>query len=59
MTCRVDSPSGDIAVDRAHGALTTKAASDTVPREALHTCAASREVGIRESTAGRLDVNVM
>jgi hypothetical protein len=60
-TCRVNSPSGDIVVQRAYGALTAKTASGAirVGEAFLHTCAGNREVGIRESTAGQLDVNAM
>ncbi|MGW4425108.1 hypothetical protein [Streptosporangium sp. NPDC004631] len=57
----MNSPSGDIVVERAHGALTAKTASGAIRAGEvfLHTYAGNREVGIRESTAGRLDVNAM
>ncbi|MEV7968188.1 hypothetical protein AB0O34_19710 [Sphaerisporangium sp. NPDC088356] len=57
----MNSPSGDIVVERAHGALTAKTASGAirVGQVFLHTYVGNREVGIRESTAGRLDVNAM
>ncbi|MET8337526.1 hypothetical protein [Streptosporangium canum] len=60
-TCRGDSPSGDIVVERAHGARTARTASGAirVGEVFLHTYAGDLEVGIREGTAGWLDVNAM